>query len=351
MKRRRFLVMTGGGLALVGAGAGGGLWLFCPEYAATLSARAVVAELARSMTGAASAGRAWRRANPKADPASRLLDSLDLAPDDAISADEVAERLGATVEADFARGRIFEHESWWLSETEARLAALHVELLGSQASEVESPGFGNAPEADIVSLSDFNPKQVEQGEPINHPGLPENVLWFATAQSPPPRFVVYLADKRLTTTASENGFSVRVPDTLRYELFETPGEHEIWLYDPVVNRRQRLGALTVRAPSSESAEFCPVTNWGPRKTRSGQPFNEQPDGASAFWLRIECFPKSTVVLLEETEVPTTLRPGNGLITTHIEDHALYREPGEYTVALKNTATGQTKRVGTFVVEP
>jgi hypothetical protein len=353
MKRRRFLIMTTGGAALVGVGAAGGVWLFCPGPSVTDTAAAHLDGIARAMAGVAGAGRAWQAANPDAEPLTELLRRLELAPDTPIERDDLLQRLAERVERDFADDELFEHRRWLLSSTEAQLAALHVALLGADASEGTAPSFEDAPEAELVRLERYNPKEVTQGQPLTHPGLPENVMWFATQDPPPPRFRVFIDGTSMTVNARENGFSLRVPDPLRQRLYETPGAHAVWLYDPVVDRRQRLGTLTVIAAAGAAGDdaFCDVESWGPQRTRAGTPFNEQPDGASAFWIRVGCFPESTVVTLAGTEVKTTLRPADGLITTHIVDHSLYREPGEYAVELRDTETGRTHPVGTFVVQP
>ncbi|MBS3744814.1 MAG: hypothetical protein KGY48_10725 [Wenzhouxiangellaceae bacterium] len=352
MNRRKFIAMGTGGVALVGVGAAGGVWLLCPDPADLFSTADMhVDEIARSMSGVAGAGRAWLEANPNASAGKLVLDALDLDAGQEISRGGVTESLAERVESEFANDHIFIHEDWWLAETEARLAALHVTLLGADASESSAPRFEDAPEAELVSLQRYNPGSVEQGEPLSHPGLPENVIWFATAAAPPPRFRVHIDGTSLTINARSSGFSVQVPDALRYRLFESPGSHEIWLYDPVVDRRQRLGELRVVEAASERDGFCEVAAWGPQQTQAGATFNEQPDGASAFWIRIECFPESTVVTLDGTEIDTTLRPADGLITTHILDHSLYREPGQYPVALKDARTGESIEVGKFVVTP
>lgn len=351
MKRRRFVAMTTGGIGLIGAGAVGGLWWFCPGPSTTDSAAAHLEQIARSMTGATSAGRAWRLTNPDADPRAYLLRNLGFGPNEKIDRDALIEALAARVEQEFAENHLFEHDHWMLSQTETQLAALHVSLLGANAVETRSPSFETAPEARLVSLERYNPKKVTQGEPLTHPGLPENVIWFGTSDPPPPRFRVVVDGTSLTTNASENGFSIRVPDPLRYQLFEKPGDHEIWLYDPVVDRRQRLGTITVVEVEAADDEFCEVTAWGPQQTEAGSTFNEQPDGASAFWLRVDCFPPGTVVVLAGTEVPTTLHPDDGLITTHIKNRDLYARPGNYAVELMDSATGRTQEVGIFIVRP
>jgi hypothetical protein len=155
--------------------------------------------------------------------------------------------------------------------------------------------------------------------------------------------------RQLTINTTERGFSSRLPEALIGELGDNPGDHELWLYDPVENRKQKLGALAVREAAHKQDGFCAVDRWGPESAAAGETFNTQPDGASAFWIRVPCFPDSTVVTFGGVEVPTTLRPGDGLITTHITDHSIYAEPGEYPVELVDRESGARQMVGTFVV--
>jgi len=350
MKRRQFLVLTAGGIAIAGAGAGAGLWLFCPDRREPGNARQRLLALVEAMTGVAVVGRAWQQAHPQADVEHELLRTLGMDAEQIVLHEDFVERLGEQIENDLAEGRIFEHGHWWLAETEARLAALHVAALGPQASEVEAPEYSTAPEGRIVRLGRFHPKSMRQGEPITYSGLPDGVIWFGTAAATPPRLIVVIAGRELRISVGENGFSVRIPDALQGQLSAAPGEHEIWLYDPVAHRRQRLGTFTVREGAPDEAGFCAVERWGPQETRTGQVFNEQPDGAAAFWIRIGCFPPGTVVVLNNVELPTTLRPDDGLITTHITDPTLYDTPGRYTLELLDRESGAVQPVGEFIVE-
>lgn len=349
MKRRQFLFLTAGGIAVAGAGAGAGLWLFCPDRSEPRNAQSQLAALAESMVGVADVGRAWRAAHGQDDVQARLLESLGLRANQVLMHDELVDRLATRVEQELDQGRIFEHEGWWLSETEARLAALHVALLGPDASTATEPQFDRAPEVQIVELEHFNPRSIRQGETLAHPGLPEGVIWFALAERPPPRLVVMLAGRRVTINPAGSGFSIRISDALMENLNAHPGEHEIWLYDPVANRRQRLGVFTVREAAPNETGFCPVERWGPQETVAGEVFNEQPDGAAAFWIRIGCFPPETVVVFNGVELPTTLRPDDGLITVHVADPTLYAQSGTYQLELLDRETDSIQPVGEFQV--
>ncbi|MDT8439731.1 MAG: hypothetical protein RQ729_12060, partial [Wenzhouxiangellaceae bacterium] len=223
--------------------------------------------------------------------------------------------------------------------------------LGEAASEARAVGFEQAPERQLIEVTDYAPRSIADDDSFQHPGLPENVLWFSTTEPPPPRLALILDGTRLGVNAREAGFSVQLPESLRRSLAEQPGAHPIWLYDPVVNQRQPLGELTVLAAAKPVTDFCEIENWGPRETRAGQAFNEQPDGASAMWLKSRCFPPDTVVRVGGVAVKTTLRPADALITTHITDPGLFTTPGELRVELYDPASGRVQPVGTFTVQP
>lgn len=349
MKRRDFLYLTAGGAAAVGVGAAGGVWLFCPGRNEPLTAHRQLHSLAASMQGIAGVGRAWLDANPGVEPGAAVMEALGLQPGKLLTHRELVEQIEQRVARDFEQERLFVHQGWQLSETEARLAALHVALLGPDASEANDAAFDSAPQGSLVDVQRFTPQAMEAGKTLKGDGVPDGVIWFGTAGVPAPRMRLVIRGRQLTINTTERGFSSRLPEALIDELGSNPGDHELWLYDPVENRRQKLGTLTVRGSERGQDGFCTVDRWGPESTAAGETFNTQPDGASAFWIRVGCFPESTVVTLNGVEVHTTLRPGDGLITTHITDHSIYAEPGKYAVELLDTESGARQAVGTFVV--
>ncbi len=349
MKRRRFLYLTAGGLAAAGAGAAGGLWLFCPGRDESLTARRQLHAFASSMQGVGRAGRAWLEVNPGIEPGATVIESLGLQPDELLTRRELLVRLEERVTADFEQNRLFVHEGWQLSATEARLAALHAALHGPDVSEANEPTFDNAPEGSLIDVKHFTPQIMEAGQPFQGEGIPQGVIWFGTAGMPAPRMRLVIRGRQLPISATDRGFSSRLPEAIIGELGNNPGEHDLWLYDPVEYRRQKLGTLTVREVTRKQDGFCAVDRWGPESTTAGETFNTQPDGASALWIRVPCFPESTVVTFGGVEIPTTLRPGDGLITTHITDHSIYANPGEYPVELLDRETGAREMVGSFIV--
>ncbi len=94
--------------------------------------------------------------------------------------------------------------------------------------------------------------------------------------------------------------------------------------------------------------FCPITAWGPRKTQVGQPFNLQPDGRSAWWLKTECAPDETRWLVDGRPIDTVMRLP--VITAATEANELIDQPGQHRLELLDPVTGARIHVGDFTVE-
>jgi hypothetical protein len=352
MKRRRFLLLSASGLFVAAAGTGAArLWQPDQGSQQTQSTLEHLQSLARTMSGVAVLGRAWNQQHQGNNPESELLNALGLSAGELLSAEQFIERLAERIETELDQAQLFIHNGWWLAETEARLAGLHVKLLGEHASEAETPSFDSAAETEVVQLERFQPRSIRQGETISRPGLPEGVIWFATAKPPPAHLVIMLSGRRLTVRVTDKGFSIRVPETVRNYLSANPGDHEIWVYDPVIDRRQFLGHFTVNPGEPDALGSCAIERWGPQSTTAGQQFNTQADGNPAIWIRVGCFPPDTVVVFNDIELPTTLHPDRGLITANFPHPTLYNSAGTFPVALVDQRTGQSQKIGEFRVLP
>lgn len=347
MKRRRFLQLTAGGLVM--AGAGGGVWLWRQQQARERHGQAWLMHLARDMSGVAVIGRAWLSRYPGIDPTPGLLDALGVTSESMLSRAEFVEMLGERIETDLAEDRLFQHHGWWLSQTEAQLAALHVALLDDRASEVDEPTFENARRRRIVLLGGFNPDRMTQGEQLIGERLPPRVIWFGTGSRQPPWLIVVVDGDRIPITPRDHGFSIQLSQSQVDRLQARPGEHEVWLYDPVARKRQLLGQFVIEPATEPVHGFCWIDNWGPRQTSAGKAFNVQPDGSAAFWVQVACVPDATVLVLDGVELPTTVSAGDGLVTARVPDATLYVEPGTYRVELLDRDSGAVKRVGEFLV--
>lgn len=347
MKRRTFLIAGGGSLALLGLG----VWSLEPLNFVRASAVTQLGDLARSMQGTSEVGQAFLQDHSGLDPKRLLMQRLQLEHTDAVTQSELIERLKAAVVMDFESGRILTVSGdWLLAETEVWLAALQVALMGKEAPATPEVGFEHARIKSFLQIEDYAPKRFLVGESLQHPDLADNVMWFSVAGAPS-HIRIFIDGERILPTVSPVGFSVIVPGQTVQSLWSRPGGHPVWAYEPSSQWRQIIGYLTVSNGAVDDGIFCAVTAWGEQQTRAGEGFNVQPDGSSALWLSVDCAPDDTVVILGGEELPTTVRPDEGLITARVVNAGLYADPGELPLRLFSASRGKGIDVGVFSVLP
>jgi hypothetical protein len=88
---------------------------------------------------------------------------------------------------------------------------------------------------------------------------------------------------------------------------------------------------------------------GPDCTKAGKPFNVQPDGRSAIWLKTENATETTVVMWGWRRLETSFVNAN-LLTGSVVPHELYAEAGQYHIYLLDTKTYKTSNILLFTVE-
>jgi hypothetical protein len=81
----------------------------------------------------------------------------------------------------------------------------------------------------------------------------------------------------------------------------------------------------------------------------GQPFNVQPDGQAALWLKTENTTKTTVVVWGWKRLKTSFVNPN-LLTALVTPKELYSKVGQYQVYLRDTKTDKTSNLLMFTVE-
>lgn len=347
MKRRTLLVAGGGSLAAVGLG----VWSLQPLHSLSACVFDQLEDLARSMRGSTRVGQAFLEHNPDLDLKTLLFSRLELQARGSIAQPDLIERLQTAVRQDFESGRIIATESGWLlSETEVWLAALQVRLLDDKAPAPAEIGFDFSRVADFLEVADFAPQRMKVGQPLQHPDLADNVMWFSAVEAPS-HLIVYLQGERILPTVGSGGFSLLVSQRLLESLWAEPGRHAIWAYEPAAQMRQIVGYLRVVDERVDLAGFCRVAGWGAQQTQAGQAFNVQPDGSSALWILIDCAPDDAVVMLGDQALPTSLWPAEGLITARVDDLGLYARPGDLPVRLVSASREGGVDVGVFSVIP
>lgn len=88
---------------------------------------------------------------------------------------------------------------------------------------------------------------------------------------------------------------------------------------------------------------------GPVQTSQKTPFNQQPDGESALWMRAENCENSCFLLFSDIEIPVVANQDGTLLTAKIPKE-LYESPGEKTVYIKNSQSGKKSQILIFHVK-
>ena len=115
-----------------------------------------------------------------------------------------------------------------------------------------------------------------------------------------------------------------------------------------------LAGLTEPVPAGkttlETGHFLDVTDWGPRETQQGIPFNQQPDGHSGLWFKAENAPAGMMVIFGDTRLTAQIYPDS--FTSGIRGNFMQKvlsAPGEYPVQIYDKARQMVQPLGTFTV--
>lgn len=254
-------------------------------------------------------------------------------------------RVDELIRADFDAGAVIEVEAWRLSRTECLLAALAALAQGYETAQVpEQPKLRIGT---IVEVEDWGPKSTRQGQPFNQQSDGHSGMWFK-ARGAPASVVLMFDGRSQTTQVYAEHLTSGIRGAQMEQVLNNPGAYEVALFDKATMTRQPVGEFVVE-PAPEAAPFaeaCRVEAWGPDRAVPGQPFNEQPDGASAFWIRTNCARDGSVVQLDGVALKTTVR--DGLLTASAPNgHEL--APGEHAVTILVGGTGETLQVGILTV--
>ncbi|MEP6389974.1 MAG: LTA synthase family protein [Halioglobus sp.] len=96
------------------------------------------------------------------------------------------------------------------------------------------------------------------------------------------------------------------------------------------------------------SKFCDIEAWGPVSTKERQPFNLQPNGNSAFWIKTECAPENVSIMFDDNPIKTTRNLP--IITGGFKAESYLSRPGKYDVKLYDPASGKTKEVGQLHIQ-
>jgi len=262
----------------------------------------------------------------------------------------MAQKLDSLIRADFAGNRLFEIEGWQLSETECRLAALAASMGGFR--EPVTPPPLEPKQGKIVKVVDWGPQSTRMGEKFNEQADGHCGLWFK-AKGAPASAVLVFAGRNQGAQIYPDSFTSGIRGKFMQEIINTPGEYSVELYDKARQLIQPIGTFRVTGNKktagngeAENVNQCTVEAWGPTHSDSGHPFNPQPGGESAFWVRTNCALEGSTLIFAGVELKTTVR--KNLLTARVPNgHEL--EPGKYPLEIHLGHSGRLLKSGELQV--
>ncbi len=101
-------------------------------------------------------------------------------------------------------------------------------------------------------------------------------------------------------------------------------------------------------PAKNQAEVVPIgvqiLDFGPRNARAGVPFNQQPDGASALWFKLDRNVEGSVVNVHVGDQLITGDISGDIVTVKIPDE-LHDKPGTVNLSLDQVNGGFVVKSG------
>lgn len=275
------------------------------------------------------------------------------------SGDALEAPLQAAIAADYREGRMRGIGGWQLSELEADLLALS-SVLHQRAgtTPMEQPATPkHATQGFIAKVEAWGPDHSCVGDGFNQQSDGHSSLWISLTGEVPAGLVVLVAGEVVSTTHVGNLVTTRLdpPDVAR--LFSKEGSVAIDIYHAGLRRRQNVGEFRIiaggeyatNADGSPSKSFHATSNWGPRSTPRGTPFNSVEGKASALWISTSCAPVGTQVMFGNKALETTVAAT--LVTASMPDDSLLQRPGKVPVSMRYPATGETVLLGEFEILP
>lgn len=263
----------------------------------------------------------------------------------------IAERVDRAIREDFANEELIDLQGWQLARTECALAALAASARGMV--EAVAPAQAEPVTSHIADITGWGPQSTVQGEGFNAQPDGHSGLWFRAQQVPASAVILFDGNVQATQVYADL-LTSGLHDPYRAAVINVPGEYPVALFDRARNIMQPIGVFQVRAataaappPADIGRDACQVESWGPALAVSGQPFNPQPGGASAFWVHTDCAKDDSKLLLDGIELDTTAQEN---LLTALVPHGHDLAPGRYPLSLRLGDSDKYLEVGFLTVE-
>ena len=211
--------------------------------------------------------------------------------------------------------------------------------------------------ARFCPIKKWGPQQTFLGQPFNVIKDGRSAFWLET-ECAPDYPEIHLDGQPIQTQKRLPIITAALEAT---KVINKPGRHKLELVDGASGESRFIGNFLVINPAhlpekpkkkkknrqNTTARFCPIKKWGPKKLTAGMPFNQQPDGSSAFWLVTDCAPPGAVAYLGGRPLKTVGGPPQlaALVAPGTEP----TRPGTFTFSLKDPSSGKKLEIGTVRV--
>ena len=171
----------------------------------------------------------------------------------------------------------------------------------------------------LRSVGDWGPQSTEVGNPFNVQPNGNSAMWIK-GEGDESELTVYLDTSRLTSSVESELVTAQIEDPGMLAEVRT---YKVYLVDLQNRLKQLVGEFEVqKTPEVEpdpleglqfdqltEGKLCEIIDWGPQSTIQGVPFNPQPDGSSAFWIRVQTEDDDLTVFLDGAPLRTSVAPG------------------------------------------
>lgn len=282
---------------------------------------------------------------------------------DTTSLDGLGERLRAKVHRELISGNTIAIDGWDFPVTELKLSLLAYVINGRVLSNKDKSRQGSLDELPLAQLGeveDWGPDSTVTGVPFNEQPNGNSALWFKiSGLQRGISYAVFFGSVQMKSTVHfEKGLITAdlYSDQARQQTANV-GKVPVYLVDVSNYQKQQVGEFEVFGGDDLPKQLLPITKrlkitaWGPRQGIQGLPFNPQPDGSAAFWLKYDGhLDSSDTVYLGDVAMNTTHHFKRKLITAAVSADDLngFDFAGELPVSIRNKASSSKVLVGKFV---
>ena len=267
-------------------------------------------------------------------------------------------RILRLIEQDFLNRRTVFIEDWMFADTEVKLLSykkqLHAKTGRAYVAKSEKTSFDTARTATFLKIKKWGPKETCIGAPFNKQAGGHSANWFEIEDYSGP-LNIYFGQHKIKTRFRGLAATTRIDGKLFDELTKEVAEHDVFMYNPHRNIKQKVGVFVVKSTEGRtttttgqtSKVFGEIVRWGPRRTRRLTAFNVQKDGASSIGISTSCSPADTRVLFGGVELSAEVR--NGGIIAKLDDLSLLKQIGSKELVLDSKSADERILVGQFEI--